>query len=570
VLVADNMSHWSHFASFSFGLVLISCAVEPADDSVICEEGKCDGLEFLDQLNGREDPIAKWMRSLAESKVIDSSGVYHGDRAGEVAPANDPLFYAKLVGGLIQVQGCGEGSLINYALSDDLISGTPDIVYPRLVSTVCSDNNELATNAFVATLGEPAADGDLDLDELEMFAWDATQQKYFFYATNAVGEGKLQVEVEPARCSKCHTTPRDVDPIGMPRLPIMNELTKPWTHWNAGDGGVSESFTIPDSIRGKPLWERFGVGTVAAASRLEKVIRDANALRVTPARSKNLFKPAKIDEAMGLIRPLFCDEQVNYVSELNTGELSVDAVVSGGIKGAFRGIQSTWPWEWFNNDNIQLPNVTEEQRLFMLPVRGVAEVTFEAQLHSVLSPAHILAIRALDYKKPAFSEFRCNLWREAWTEFQVNPPALSGRNRDAVKLLFEEIMKRGGMSTRGLTAGKFVVLDVATETSTAALREAVSAGSVPATCGAEGFCEVEVAGFGELLDAHVKSLEDPAARETLLIERNRRVCDVHTEVAPAGGHSIHGAGARIANDPSFLRVPSGSSTGVSTTPRDCP
>ncbi len=561
----DTRAQW---IGLSIGVVLAATAAcgvsEPDDDT--CETGHCDGLPFLDQLKGREDPIAKFLRSLAEAKVIDAKGIYHADKASEVVPAADPLFYAKLTNGLASVQGCQPSSLINYALADDLVTGTADVMYPRLVSTVCSDS-ELVSNAFIATTGQPADDDDIDLNDLEMFAWDATQQKYFFYAFKPNSAGKLSFEVEPVRCGKCHTTPRDVDPVGMPRIPIMNELTKPWSHWNAGEGGVSESFLVADSVKGKPNWERFGSTHVAAASRFEKVIRDANALRVTPARSKNLFRPAKLDEAMGLIRPLFCDEQVNYVSELNTGEIAVDAVVSGGIKGAFRSLQSTWPYAWFNNDSIQLGASAEDQRIFMVPVRGVAEVTFEAQLQSALSAYHVLAVRSLDWKKSAFSKFRCDLWRDAWTTFQKTPPALSGRNRDAVKVLFEAIMKQGGMSTRGVATGKFIALADANGTSVTALREAIAAGNVPTTCGAEGFCEVDANAFGALLQTQVTSIA--GNRAALRTERDRRVCMVHSDVEPVGGHTVHGKGPRISNEPSFLKIFSGQTSGVSTLPDNC-
>ena len=552
--------------SAGLAVLLAACGVpEAGNDGEPCEAGKCDGLPFLDQLAGREDPIALYLRKLAEDGVIDNDAVWHADKAKDVAPASDPLFYAKLLHGIASVQGCRPESLINYAISDELISGELDAYYPRLVSTVCSDNSDLVTNAFVATLGEPHRDGSgyLELDNLEMFAWDAKAQKYFFYAVElGREEGELEVQVEPARCMQCHLTPLDVDPIGMPRLPIMNELTKPWTHWNAGTGGVSESFNVPESLPGKPNWEKFGVSAVGAASRLEKAIRDANALRVTPARSKNLFKPAKLDEAMGLIRPLFCDEQVQYVTELATGEIPIDAVVSGGMKGPFRAIQSTWPWAWFNNDTLQLPGAAEDERLFMLPVRGVAEVTFEAQLQTVLSPAHILAVRALDWKKPVFSDFRCNLWKDAWTKFQANPPKLSGRNRDAVKVLFEEIMKLGGMSTRNIAAGKFVAIADATEANVTAAKAAIAAGNVPTTCGE--FCEVTAMGFGDAIDKHVESLG--TRRTELLGERDRRVCKVIERVDGVGGHSSHQDKPRVSNEPSFMRIHSGDQRGVSTVP----
>ena len=373
-----------------------------------------------------------------------------------------------------------------------------------------------------------------------------------------------------ARCVECHKTPRDVDSVGMPMLPIMNELTKAWTHWNAGDGGVSESFLVPADLKGKAKWERFGIQKVAAASRLEKVVRDANALKVSPARSKGLFRPAKLDEAMGLIRPIFCDEQVNYVSELATGEISIDAVVAGGIKNAYRGIQSTWNFPWFNNDIVKLQIAAGDTQVFMVPVRGVADLTFESQLQSVLSPMHILAVRALDWKRPALSEFRCNLWRNARVEFARKPPALMGRNRDGIKVIYEEIMKLGGMSTRGIANGKFVVMDLASDTTIAKIKEQIAAGTVPMTCreGANNICETDAMGFGALLQAYV-DVGESASREALLAERDRRVCNVVNEVQPAATASQFGAGIRIPNHPSFFSLKAGASTGTRTVPTGC-
>jgi hypothetical protein len=549
--------------------LLSACAAEQLDDG-ICEAGKCDGT-FLEQLNGRQDPIATWLRGLGESGAISPAGIYQADRADDVAPKDEELFYAKMLAGLSTVQGCDPNSLINYALSDDLISGDVGNVFPRLVSTLCSNDVEKSTNAFVATLGMPDENGDLALENLEMFAWDPVAAKYSFYATESDGNGNLKVEVEPARCVECHKTPRDVDSVGMPMLPIMNELTKAWTHWNAGAGGVSESFLLPRSLDdSKPKWKRFGVDKVGAASRLEKVIRDANALRVTPARSKALFKPAKLDEAMGLIRPIFCDEQVNYVSELQTGEISIDAAVSGGIKNAYRGIQATWSFPWFNNDIIRLIHNPGDAPVFMVPVRGVADLTFEAQLQSVLSPMHILAVRALDWKRPALSEFRCNLWRDARVAFANKPPALSGRNRDAVKVLYEEIMKLGGMSTRGLASGKFVVMDLASETTIARLKEQIAAGSVSTTCreGANNICETDANGFGALLQSYIE-VGESASRTQLLQERDRRVCNVVNVVNPASTAEDFGPGIRIPNHPSFFMLPAGATQGMRTVPTGC-
>lgn len=539
---------------------------DPGSDQT-CEDGQCDGLPFKDQLNGREDPIGKFYRQLLDAKAIDSKGVYTPSRASKIAPTNDNLFYAKLLTNVAMIQGCKPEALVNYVLTDDLISG--DEVFPRLISTMCSDNPDLVTNAYVATLGEahPDGSGDLNLEDLEMFAWDSVAQKYNFYATSIGAKpGQLKIEVAPARCSGCHTTARDVDPIAMPMIPIMNELTKPWTHWNPGPGGVPDSFGVPASLKGKSNWERFGANA-GAASRFEKVVRDANALRVAPARAKQLFKPAKFEDAMGLVRPLFCDEQVQYVSELATGEVAMESVVSGGIKNAFRAINATWPYAWFNNDNLQMtPSSDETKRLFIMPVRGVAEVTFEAQLQSALSPAHVLALRALDWKKPVFSEYRCDLWRTALKTLAAKPPALTGRNRDAVKIVFEEIMKLGGLSTRNLAGGKFLVMADASQANVDALKAAVAAGNVPTSCTGE-FCETDASGFGQLIDSFVQGL--PSKRTDLLTERDRRVCKVVEKVDNAGAHTKLDSNSRIANQPSFIRLASGQTKGTSTIPAAC-
>lgn len=566
------MDNRTQALGITLAIILSGCSVDDPEPSEVCETGHCDDLAFLDQLKGREDPIAQWLRAQTEAGVIDVHGTYHPDLAGGVAPTDESLLYPKLMAGLIAVQGCAANSQENYTVSDELVGPG---VFPRLVSTVCAGDTTRVANAFVATVG--TASDDLVLDDLEMFAWDATQNRYFFYATQQGNPTKL--EVEPARCSECHTTPRDLDPINpkttqgieMPRLPIMNELTKPWTHWNAGVGGVSDNFHVPDELHGKPNWERYGA-TSAAASRLQAVIQSVNTLRIAMARSQKLFAPvANLEQAMGLLRPVFCDEQVNYVSELATGEISRDAVIGGGTKNAFGSIRNTWPFAWFNNDNIHLPATTSDQRLFMVPVRGFADVSFETTLHTALTPANILAVRALDWKTPVFSQFRCGLWRDAWDAFKLAPPALSGRNSNAVRVLFDEIMKRGGMTTRNLANGRFVALDVATDASIAALRAAVAAGTIPTACGADGFCELDADGFGGLLQTYVDSLATPAGRVQLTGERNVRACTVVSKVDPIGAHKElfkFKRDARFGNHPSFLRIQNDEPP-VSTLPTNC-
>jgi hypothetical protein len=183
---------------------------------------------------------------------------------------------------------------------------------------------------------------------------------------------------------------------------------------------------------------------------------------------------------------------------------------------------------------------------------------------------HILAVRALDWKRPALSEFRCNLWRNAREAFASKPPMLSGRNRDAVKVLYEEIMKLGGMSTRGIPNGKFMVMDLASDTTIKNLKDGIAAGTVPTTCreGANNICETDAQGFGALLQTYIDVAES-ASRVQLLAERDRRVCNVVNQVNPAKTAEDFGAGIRIPNHPSFFMMKQGATSGTRTVPTGC-
>ena len=72
-----------------------------------------------------------------------------------------------------------------------------------------------------------------------------------------------------------------------------------------------------------------------------------------------------------------------------------------------------------------------------------------------LTPFQILRVRALDWKRPVISDFRCNLWKDARARFAAAPPALdpSWRNSDAVKFLYDEIMKVDGVALQPAQGG---------------------------------------------------------------------------------------------------------------------
>jgi hypothetical protein len=137
-------------------------------------------------------------------------------------------------------------------------------------------------------------------------------------------------------------------------------------------------------------------------------------------------------------------------------------------------------------------------------------------------------------------------------------------------VLYEEIMKLGGMSTRGIPNGKFVVMDLASEATVKKLKEQIAGGSVSTTCreGAANICETDAAGFGALLQAYI-DFGESAPRAQLLEERDRRVCNVVNGVLPAETQKDFGPGIRIPNHPSFFNLKAGATSGNNTVPAGC-
>jgi len=129
-------------------------------------------------------------------------------------------------------------------------------------------------------------------------------------------------------------------------------------------------------------------------------------------------------------------------------------------------------------------------------------------------------------------------------------------------------MKLGGMSTRGIPNGKFVVMDLASDSTVAKLRQQIAGGTVPTMCrqGATNTCETDAMGFGTLLQEYV-DIGESASRVELLAERDRRVCNVVNGVNPATTQRDFGPGIRIPNHPSFFLATG--STGERTVPAGC-
>ena len=525
-------------------LVASACSAG-GDDDPNCNSGKCDDAgDFRDQLAGRDDPIARFLATLSP------------DPDGLVS-----LTYNDVVEAVAKIQGCDATTWKAFIVSDPLVEGEP---FPRVVTTVCANNAVKASEFFIAASFKDPDTDDVDDVRLEMFAWDATARLYRFYATERAGD-KVEVEVEPDRCRECHLAPtnlsaarsldtdgRDITTGQMRMTPIMNELTQPWSHWNSqvpmfntdAMPFPSHDFEVPQDVRLADNFIRLGFERAAEAQRFEQIIREGHA-RVTGARARERRDKPGTDwrPAMNLLRPLFCEEQVQYATEdFESGLIQVTAVIPGGMREAFGQLRPSlepvdWPWGWLNNQDGRMRLARPETRsaIFMMPIRGNADVDYENRVVAAraLGPMDVIRVRALDWKHPVFSEFRCNLWKDAVARFEDNPPQLNAddRNSSRMRALFDATMEIGGIELLPVSADQVIALDVASEQSVTDMLEAVRTGALAdAQCTVgQGFCSIDVHQLGAILDAHVTGFEQDTAdavRSRLSELRDERLCHV--------------------------------------------
>jgi hypothetical protein len=502
--------------SCSAALLAAACAAEDGGGSESCTSGgKCDSAQDVrSQLEELDDPVAKWLLDspMSEDGILETDYLTAVEKVGEQ-------------------MGCAMDTMKTFVLSDDLVAGTP---FPRLVSTLCSGDDTRASEFFIAASFADASDpDDVDVHNLEMFAWDTTARRYRFYATLPIeGRDEVQVEVEVRRCTQCHLNSRSLDDDGMPMLPIMNELTRPWPHWSAEPDFPSHTFEVSDATRQAPNFAALtGSGRLASAALFEQIVRSGQSNRVIAARLRARRDPADLGQGMALLRPLFCDEQVNYATEdFASGVMPASAVVTGGTRDMFLAVRpNDWPWQWLNADVVRF-QASAGDRLAMVPVRGAADVEYEKRLVSVkaLTPQQVLRIRAIDWSTPVFSTARCQLWKDARARLREKPPAMPDSNEDLLPILYDEIMKLGSSS---LVVGEDdQVVAVRDQAALDALSESLAAGTAASgACEADGFCVVDLVGFGDLLDGRATGAESAGGREALLVERERRLCVVQDD-----------------------------------------
>ena len=486
-----------------------------------CVGGKCDEADDVrSQLDGLDEPIADWLRA----SPMDRNGILETD-------------YESAMEQLARFSNCEIDTLKSFVVSDDLVAGVP---FPRLVSTLCSNDPSKAADLFVAaSFRDPKNRNDVDRRNLEMFAWDKTQKRNVFYALTPVkgSDTLVQVAVEPKACEGCHLNGDSLDKVGMPMLPIMNELVTPWPHWNAEPDFPSHSFEMPAQVTQAPTFAALTAGSrLGSASDLEQIIRAAQTNRVIAERLKTRRnKPANLGQAMSLLRPIFCDEQLNYVTEDHgSSVLPSQALVTGGTREMFLAIApSAWPWGWLNDGRIRFAS-SSESPLTMIPVRGNVDVEFIRRLVAVgaLDAEKVLRVLALDWTRPVGSEFRCNLWKDARARLRgksslaIEPDT---RNLHLFDDLYTEIMTLDGevsLVTGESSGVETEIVTLARGENAEMLKVAIGNQTLAEQTCETGFCQTSLHGFGDLLEVRVGERIADGGRELLDAESEQRFCFV--------------------------------------------
>lgn len=451
-----------------------------------------DREELLERLEGFSDPMAAALMQLADDDATIGGG------------------WQAVLAALGDATGCtAEHESAFVVLSNQALR-------PKGILTRCVDDPVQASRFFLI-LEPHAGDDDLDGEAFRVAAWDDDASAYRRYQMVPFDDSdRLAVSVEPEFCAGCHGGPARREPW----VPIMNEMTEPWAQWNAEPGFASYAFdeAFPEGTRGPVFEEVASADRLDSASNLEPIVRAALS-RVSTARIDARDEAPDLEVALDLLRPVFCDETVNFVSEIHdSGEINLDGIIDPGLRDAYASLGS-WPWSWVTDINARVvPAEDGELPLALLAVRGHAVVAAESSLRSrgVLTPEQLLAVRALDWTHPFASPLRCGLFEDAHARVESGQTAIEpstfADNQALVGALYDEAMRVDGTSL--VTASADTVLAVAD----AADVDPTAIAANPAQY------ELDLTTLGEQIATHVQSLATGPGRAALLAERNRRGC----------------------------------------------
>jgi hypothetical protein len=477
-----------------------------SDDDACGEDRPCEvpgsRAELLAALGGFDDPVAQWLRETA-----DDDAVLPGDHEDALAGMRAEL-------------GCDEARERSFVVLSN--AGFA----PKVLVTQCTDEPVAASR--VLTVFEPDADAsDVDPTRFRMAAWDAEAGRFHRYQF-VPKDGGLGVSVEPSFCTGCHGGPFAVPDWA----PLMNEMTNPWAMWNAEPGFASFHFDemFPADGGGEVFEGLAAEARLDSASNLEPIVRAAIDRTVSARLGARTAAP-DLAAAAALLRPVFCDESANYVSEIHdSGELAQAAVLDPGIRRMLLAIDPTgWPWTFVQDDALFLtPPQAAESPLVLMGVRGETTLQMEAALvaRGVLTPLDVLRVRALDWTHPIESTLRCELFVAGLARAEGGAVDVRGLadTTAVVQALYAEAIT---------LAGSVSLADVG-EDAIVALRDADDADAA-ANLRAGDFTDTTMTllELGDAIETELAALAEPGARDALERERIRRGCLLRARDATA-------------------------------------
>lgn len=373
-------------------LLATACTAQP-DAPTDCSGDRCQSAEsrdeLLDEVADFTDPIATYLRD-----AVRDDGTLDGD-------------YRQVLDGVGEVLGCASDTESSFlVLSNEALNAKS--IFNRCASS------PVAASEFFLLLPTLDDEQDFEPELIHMTAWDQEAGRYRRYSTFPAPEGGMHINVEPSFCLDCHGGPRELGTW----QPLMNEMTNPWSQWNAEPGFAShvfDEYLSEATAQGVVYAEVSADGLLDSASNFEPIIR-AGIDRVTGARIQTRHNQANLDEALALLQPVFCDEMVNYVSEIHgSGEIRSSALIDDGFREIFAAMGEASDLPFLTDTSIRIaPRLASESNLSLVTVRGESSLRSELSLvtRQVLSPLELLQVRSLDYKNPVDSPFRCGLYQD--------------------------------------------------------------------------------------------------------------------------------------------------------------
>lgn len=418
-----------HTHALLTGIAMLGMACGENDaPPVDCTGDRCNSAENRDELlrsiEGFGDPISTYLREA----VLDD-GSLSGD-------------YRNILDGVGTVVGCDENTQSSFVvLSNEALN-------PKTVFNRCAAS-PIDASEFFLLLPSLGAGKDVEPALVHMTAWDADAGRYRRYATAPREGGGMNINVEPVFCLGCHAGPRELGTW----QPLMNEMTNPWSQWNAEPGFVSHVFDefFPAATSGGPVYAEVSAeGLLDSASNLEPIIR-AGIDRVTGARMQDRKLAPNAAQALKLLQPLFCDEQVNFVSEIHgSGEFRSSALIDDAFAELFSAMDVGLEHAFTQETTMRITAKGEsEANLTLMAVRGESSLRAELALvtRQALTPLQALQVRSLDWMNPVDSEFRCGLFERGEERIlagaldaQISALPADATNETLLPLLLSEIM----------------------------------------------------------------------------------------------------------------------------------